>query len=61
MRKPFRGTTKKEILGHERAAAIDDMKGISDGRVRRRLAKIYDHLPGDMVKQITKIYLKYHK
>jgi hypothetical protein len=49
------------IAEEKRATAIDGLKEMSHGRVRRHLAKIYNHLPGDMVKKITKIYLKYHK
>lgn len=61
MKKPFKGTTEKEIIEHGRAMAVRALTGMSSGRIRRKLQKIYDHLPGDQIKMITKIYLKHHK
>jgi hypothetical protein len=52
---------ERQQLERERAMAIDKLKKKSSGTARRRLKNIYDHLPADMVKYITKVYLKHHK
>jgi hypothetical protein len=33
---------------------------MSAGRARRKLTKLYDHLPADAIKYITKVFFKHN-
>jgi hypothetical protein len=57
----YRGTDQKVAMENARASAVVGLKGKSKGVVSRKMKKIYIHLPADMVKYITNVYLRNHK
>jgi hypothetical protein len=64
MKTMFRGQEKTDEqieIENQRAAAIESFKSMSAGRARRKLTKLYDHLPADAIKYITKVFFKHNK